>query len=154
MASLRSISVCLHQPALAVGLPTMAVTTVMAARLRVLHAEKAARLVRYVSKRGEAAPFADYMQQITMFTACGIGPASCGALAMFTRLSTDSLAVLAISAAQYRTAARLADQYTLGLRAGDALHLAVCADDGATLYTLDKRLGEACPLLDIKTTLL
>ena len=76
------------------------------------------------------------------------------ALAMFTRLSTDSFTVLAISPAQYRTAARFADQYTLGLRAGDALHLAVCADHGATLYTLDKRLNDAGPALGVKTALL
>lgn len=76
------------------------------------------------------------------------------ALAMFTRLSTDSFTVLTISPTQYRTAARFADQYTLGLRAGDALHLAVCADHGATLCTLDKRLSEAGPTLGVKTTLL
>ena len=76
------------------------------------------------------------------------------ALAMFTRLSADSFTVLAISPAQYRTAARFADQYTLGLRAGDALHLAVCADHGATLCTLDKRLSEAGPTLGVKTALL
>ena len=29
------------------------------------------------------------------------------------------------------------------LSAGDALHLAICADHGATLCTLDRRLGEA-----------
>ena len=76
------------------------------------------------------------------------------ALAMFTRLSADSFTVLAISPAQYRTAARFADQYTLGLRAGDALHLAVCTDHGATLCTLDKRLSEAGPTLGVKTKLL
>jgi len=39
-------------------------------------------------------------------------------------------------------------------RAGDALHLAICADHGATLCTLDRRLGEAGPALGVKTTLL
>lgn len=76
------------------------------------------------------------------------------ALAMFTRLSADSFAILPISGVQFRTAARFADQYGLGLRAGDALHLAVCADNGATLCTLDKRLGEAGPSMGIKTILL
>jgi uncharacterized protein len=76
------------------------------------------------------------------------------ALAMFTRLSADSLTVLPISGLQFRTAARFADQYALGLRAGDALHLAICADHGAMLCTLDRRLSEAGPALGVKTMLL
>jgi uncharacterized protein len=55
---------------------------------------------------------------------------------------------------QFRTAARFADQHALGLRAGDALHLAICADHGATLCTLDRRLSEAGPALGVKTILL
>ena len=77
-----------------------------------------------------------------------------GALAMFTRLSVDSLTILLVSGLQFRTAARFADQHMLGLRAGDALHLAICADHGATLRTLDRRLGEAGPALGVKTMLL
>ena len=50
-----------------------------------------------------------------------------------------------------RTAARFADQHALGLRAADALHLAVCADLGATLCTLDRRLHEAGPPLGVST---
>jgi uncharacterized protein len=73
------------------------------------------------------------------------------ALAMFTRLSADSFIVLPFSGLQFRTAARFADQYALGLRAGDALHLAICADHGATLCTLDHRLSEAGPALGVKT---
>jgi uncharacterized protein len=75
-------------------------------------------------------------------------------LATFARLSADSLAVLPISASQFRTAARFADQFALGLRAGDALHLAVCADHGVTLCTLDRRLGAAGPALGVQTRLL
>jgi predicted nucleic acid-binding protein len=55
---------------------------------------------------------------------------------------------------QFRTAARFTDQHLLELRAGGALHLAVCADHGATLCTLDRRLGDAGPVLGIKTMLL
>ena len=40
------------------------------------------------------------------------------------------------------------------MRAGDALHLAICADHGATLCTLDRRLAEAGPALGVKATLL
>lgn len=76
------------------------------------------------------------------------------ALAMFTRLATDSFIVMPVSRLQFRTAARLADQHVLGLRAGDALHLAVCADHGATLCTLDRRLSDAGWALGIKAMLL
>jgi uncharacterized protein len=55
------------------------------------------------------------------------------ALATFTRLAVDSFTVMPASRLQFRTAARFANQHVLGLRAGDALHLAICADNGATL---------------------
>ena len=73
------------------------------------------------------------------------------ALAMFTRLSADSFTILPGTGLQFRTAARFADQYALGLRAADALHLAICADHGATLCTLDRRLSAAGPALGVKT---
>jgi predicted nucleic acid-binding protein len=76
------------------------------------------------------------------------------ALATFTRLATDSFIVMPVSRLQFRTAARFADQQILGLRAGDALHLAICADHGATLCTLDRRLSDAGSALGIKTMLL
>lgn len=76
------------------------------------------------------------------------------ALAMFTRLCNDSFDVLQVSRAHFRTAARYADQYALGLRAADALHLAICAEEGAELCTLDRRLGEAGPALGVKTMVL
>ncbi len=75
-------------------------------------------------------------------------------LAAFARLVEESFAVLAISGLQFRTAARFADRYELGLRAGDALHLAICADHGATLCTLDRVLGKAGPALGVKTLVL
>jgi hypothetical protein len=76
------------------------------------------------------------------------------ALAIFTRLATDSFAILPVSSLQFRTAARFADQHALSLRAGDALHLAICADHGATLCTLDRRLGEAASALGVKSMLI
>ena len=77
-----------------------------------------------------------------------------GALAAFARMREDDLTVLPVSALQFRTAARFADQHEGGLHAGDALHLAICADHGATLCTLDHRLGELGVALGVKTTLL
>lgn len=74
------------------------------------------------------------------------------ALAMFARMTRDNFTLLPVSRPQFRAAARLADQHALGLRAGDALHLAICADYGATLCTLDRRLSDAALTLGIKTT--
>ena len=76
------------------------------------------------------------------------------ALATFTRLTIDSFIAIPVSRLDFRTAARLADQHAIGLRAGDALHLAICANHGATLCTLDRRLGDAGSALGIKTILL
>ena len=75
-------------------------------------------------------------------------------LATFTRLTTESFTVVPVSRLQFRTAARFVEQHMLGLRAGDALHLAICADHGATLCTLDRRLSEAGAALGVKTMLL
>jgi predicted nucleic acid-binding protein len=76
------------------------------------------------------------------------------ALAMLASITAESLAVFGVSALQFRAAARFADHYTLGLRAGDALHLAICADNGATLCTLDRRLSESGSAVGVKTNLL
>jgi|SRR5271165_645271 len=81
----------------------------------------------------------------------GVGDRA-GALAMFGRLAIDSFTVVRVSRSQFRIAARFADQYALGLRAGDALHLAICADQGMTLCTLDRRLFDAGSALGISTT--
>jgi hypothetical protein len=74
------------------------------------------------------------------------------ALAMLARLAIDSFTVVPVSRLQFRLAARFADQYALGFRAGDALHLAICADQGMTLCTLDRRLCEAGSALGITTS--
>ena len=75
-------------------------------------------------------------------------------LAMLARLATDSFTIMPVSRAQFRAAARFADQHAIGLRAGDALHLAICADRGATLRTLDQRLNNAGQTLGVKTMLI
>ena len=76
------------------------------------------------------------------------------ALAAFARLSTGSFEVLAVLGAHFRTAARFSENYVLGLRAADALHLAVAADHGAKLCTLDKRLEKAATALGVKASLI
>jgi uncharacterized protein len=76
------------------------------------------------------------------------------ALAMFNRLAAESLTVLPVTGAHFRAAARFADQHRLGLRAGDALHLAIASEQGATTHTLDQRLAEAGPALGVPTKVL
>ena len=81
-------------------------------------------------------------------------PDRAAALAMFARLAAESFTTLPIGPQQFRTAARFTDQHILGLRAGDALHMAIAADHGATLCTLDHRLAAAGPPLGVSTRLL
>ncbi len=76
------------------------------------------------------------------------------ALAMFNTLVFESFTVLPLTAGCFRTAARYVDRHDLGLRAGDALHLAIASDHGATVWTLDKRLAEAGLALGVPTQLL
>jgi uncharacterized protein len=62
--------------------------------------------------------------------------------------------LLAVTGLHFRAAAKFVDQHALGLRAGDALHLAVASEHGATVHTLDQRLAEAGPVLGVPTQLL
>lgn len=55
-----------------------------------------------------------------------IRPEQCAAtLAMFKKLVAESFTVLGVMGSQFRAAAQFAGQHMLGLRAGDALHLAI-----------------------------
>ena len=76
------------------------------------------------------------------------------ALALFNKLVAESFTVLSVTAGQFRAAAKFADQHSLGLRAGDALHLAVASEHGATVHTLDQRLADAGPPLGVPARLL
>lgn len=75
------------------------------------------------------------------------------AIAVFNQLVKESFTVLPVTSGHFRTAARFVDQHTLGLRAGDALHLAIASEAGATTHTLDRRLAEAGPILGVHTRL-
>ena len=76
------------------------------------------------------------------------------ALSAFNKLVAESFTVLPVTGGQFRAAARFADQHMLGLRAGDALHLAIASEHGGTIYTLDQRLAEAGPALGVPAHLL
>lgn len=74
-------------------------------------------------------------------------------LAGLTRLAAESFTIFPISAAQFQTAARFANQYAVGLRPGDVPHLAIAADPGATIGTLDRRLADSASMLGVSARL-
>lgn len=75
-------------------------------------------------------------------------------LAAFSGLREASLTTLAVSAVDYRIAAHFADHHTSGLRAGDALHLAIAYNHGLELCTLDRTLAGAAEPLGVSAQLL
>ena len=75
-------------------------------------------------------------------------------LAMFNRLVSETFVVFTIARPHFRTAAAFVDDHRLGLRAGDAVHLAVAAAHGATVCTLDRQLASAGPRLGVRMRLL
>jgi uncharacterized protein len=75
-------------------------------------------------------------------------------LGAFAALRESSLSTLSVSSMDYRTAAHFADAHTSGLRAGDALHLAIAYNQGLNLCSLDKTLVAAAEPLGVNATLL
>lgn len=75
-------------------------------------------------------------------------------LATFARIKHASLEQLTISRADFRLAEQFVHQHATGLRASDALHLAVAANHGDRLYTLDKVLADAAATLGVSAHLL
>ena len=73
------------------------------------------------------------------------------ALAEFREAAVASFIRLEISRSHFQSAASFADRYKLGLRAADALHLAIAVDFGLSLCTLDKRLAAAAQQLGYAT---
>jgi uncharacterized protein len=60
---------------------------------------------------------------------------------LMNQTAEDSLQIVVPTRAAYSRAAELLGHVTLGLRAGDALHLAIALDEGASrLVTLDRQL--------------
>ncbi len=76
------------------------------------------------------------------------------ARALFDSSAIFSVRVAPVISHHFYLAAKKASQHQTGLYAGDALHLAVCASEGACLCTLDKRLAAAGPQLGVVTLLL
>jgi uncharacterized protein len=76
------------------------------------------------------------------------------ALALYGKLAANSLTLVQVEESHFETAGRYIDTVSLGLRGGDALHLAVSHAHGLSLATLDKQLAEAGPQLGAATLLL
>ena len=76
------------------------------------------------------------------------------ALSLFTVMAEESCVRLPVTADAFHDAARFADQSRAGLRAGDALHLAVAAKHGLVMVTLDKGLARAATMLGISSRLM
>jgi len=76
------------------------------------------------------------------------------ALALFNRMVAESFTILSVTPGHFRVAAKFVDHHALGLRAGDALHLAIVAEHGAVLCTLDHKLAGIGPDLGVPTQLL
>ncbi|HUP92983.1 MAG TPA: type II toxin-antitoxin system VapC family toxin [Solimonas sp.] len=63
---------------------------------------------------------------------------------LMDRLAADSFRVFTPTRSDFGKAAEYLGHHSLGLRAGDALHLAVAQNEGAErFYTVDRRLIEA-----------
>jgi predicted nucleic acid-binding protein len=72
----------------------------------------------------------------------------------YSRLVSPHLHRLAVEDADHRDAALLLNGWHTALRAGDALHLAIAAARGATIYTFDHGLVAAGTVLGIPVILL
>ena len=77
-------------------------------------------------------------------------PAASAALAAFREVGERYFNWLAVSAVDFKAASAYLEKWNLGLRAGDALHLAVAKTNGVKkLLTLDERMLKACKALRI-----
>ena len=76
------------------------------------------------------------------------------ALSLFSREFAGSHTVLPISDTHFRVASGFIDQFELGLRSGDALHLAIAAAHGETVITLDRKMAVAGARLGMSTLLI
>lgn len=65
----------------------------------------------------------------------------------FDRLQRSYLTMEAITAQHFEAATRFLQRHDLGLRSGDALHLAIAAELGVSLCTFDQRLAQAARVL-------
>ncbi|MDP2784262.1 MAG: type II toxin-antitoxin system VapC family toxin [Sulfurimicrobium sp.] len=76
-----------------------------------------------------------------------------GLLAAFERIAHTQFVILTPSQADYRLADLFLRNFASGLRAGDALHLAIARNNGAQhVYSLDQGLIKAAAILNISAS--
>ena len=76
------------------------------------------------------------------------------ALAVWRRLRDESFEIEPVAPSHFEMAAHFADQHEIGLRAADALHLAIASARGLVLATLDAPFSKAGSRLGVATLLL
>lgn len=75
-------------------------------------------------------------------------------ISKFEQMMTNSCQVIIPEAADFDLSAQYIQHFQTGLRAGDALHLAIAKNHGAmSIYTLDVKLAKAASLLNISCRL-
>jgi predicted nucleic acid-binding protein len=65
------------------------------------------------------------------------------------RFATAQLAIIPPEKTDFHRAAELCDQWQTGLRAGDALHVAIAERHGLTVCTLDQIMFDAAKTLGL-----
>jgi predicted nucleic acid-binding protein len=68
----------------------------------------------------------------------------------FYRLASRALTLLPVEAGDFGLANRYLEHFELGLRAGDALHLAIASNHGAEVYSSDQVMQRCARRFDIK----
>lgn len=72
----------------------------------------------------------------------------------FKRLTSEVFEVLPVPRAAFAAAATMSSRWQVGLRAGDALHVAIAAEHQRVLCTRDARQADAAHRLGLETVLL
>lgn len=76
------------------------------------------------------------------------------ALASFSTFRSKTLRIVSVSGRHFQIATQFADVHDSGIRAADALHLAIASDANSTLCTIDRGLADAGSVLGVPTRLL
>lgn len=74
-------------------------------------------------------------------------------LSAFATMARDSFTVIPVTRDDFSAAARRADHHGTGLRAGGALHLAIAANAGETIVSLDRGMIKAALAAGIRARL-
>lgn len=70
-------------------------------------------------------------------------------LARWHRAIMENFLSVPITSGHFETAATFADRHETGLRAGDALHLAIASEAGCAVATFDHTMAAAAPLVGV-----